>query len=112
MNKEWFARILQVTVVALTVAAVCQELEKPKEKRRWQGMVAGFVPYDFRLPTVERLKEAYWNPCDSRIFTPEVFGIGWAMNFYTLMERLGLIREIASEEDFLMPTQSIKDMIE
>ena len=112
MNSKWFARILQATVVALTMAAICQELEKPKEERQWHGKIAGFIPYDFRLPTIERFKESYWNPHDSRIFTREVFGIGWAINFYALLERLRLIGEAhASEEDFLMPTQAIKDLL-
>ena len=112
MNREWFIRILQVTVFTLTLAAVCQELEKPTEERKWHGKIAGFIPYDFRLPTMERLKEAYWNPYERRMLTPEVFGIGWAVNFYALLENLGLIRQAAiSEENFLMPTQSIKDVL-
>ena len=112
MESRWFARLLQVTVISLTMAAICQELEKPKEERSWHGRIACFVPYDFRLPTIERLKEAYWNPYDSRIFTPEAFGVGWAINFYALLERLSLIRQASiSEEDFLMPTQKIKDLL-
>ena len=113
MDRKWFARILQATVITITLAAICQELEKPKEERKWHGTVAGFVPYDFRLPAIEKFKEAYWNPYESRILTPEVFGIGWAINFYALLERLRIIREVTvSEEDFLMPTQSIKEILE
>ena len=81
MNVKYLTRLLQATVVTLTLVAVCQELEKPREKRLWHGKVAGFVPYDFRLPTLERIREAYWNPYDSRIVVPEAFGIGWAINF-------------------------------
>ena len=112
MGSKWFTRIVQVTAVALTMAAICQELEKPKEERKWQGKVAGFIPYDFRLPTIERFKDSYWNPYDSRILAPEVFGIGWAINFYALLERLRLIGQAdISEEDFLMPTQAMKDLL-
>ena len=112
MESRWFARIIQVAVISLTMAAICQELEKPKEERSWHGRIACFVPYDFRLPTIERLKEAYWNPYDSRFFTPEAFGVGWAINFYALLERLSLIRQASiSEEDFLMPTKSIKEVL-
>jgi len=112
MKSEWFTRLIQVAAISLTMAAVCQELEKPKEERSWHGRIACFVPYDFRLPTIERLKEAYWNPYDSRIFTPEAFGVGWAINFYALFGRLSLIRQASvSEEDFLMPTQKIKDLL-
>jgi len=112
MNREWFTRAIQAAIVALTLAAVCQELEKPKEERRWHGKVAGVVPYDFRIPTIERLKEACWNPYERRVFTPRAFGIGWAINFYRLMENLGLIRQPdVSEESFLMPTKSLKKII-
>jgi len=112
MSKEWFVRLIQATVITITLAAVCQELEKPKEERQWHGKV-GLIPYDFRLPTIRRFKESYWNPDDSRIFTSEVFGIRWAINFYTLMEKLRIIGEsYVSEEDFLMPTPSLKKILE
>ena len=111
MNRKWFTKILQATVITLALAAVCQELEKPKEERKWHGKVAGIIPYDFRLPTTGKFKEAYWNPYESRIFTPEVFGIGWAINFYALLERVRLIGQDVSEEDFLMPTRAMKDLL-
>ena len=111
MGDKWFSRALLVTVVTLTLAAVFQELEKPKEERKWHGKVAGIIPYDFRLPTLERFLGAYWNPYERRVFTPEVFGIGWAINFYTLLENLGVIGAGTSEEDFLMPTRAIKDLL-
>ena len=112
MSREWFIRLVQAAVITVTIAAVCQELEKPKEERQWHGKV-GFIPYDFRLPTIERFKEAYWNPDNSRIFTPEVLGIGWAINLFALLEKLRLIGEsYISEEDFLMPTQSLKKVLE
>ncbi len=112
MDCKWCARMLQATVVALALAAAFQELEKPEEEREWHGKIAGFIPYDFRMPTIERLKEAYWNPYERRVLTPEVFGIGWAINFYRLLENVGLIRQDVSEESFLMPTKSIKDALE
>ena len=113
MDRKWFDRLVEVAAISVTLAAICQEFEKPKAERAWHGKVADLIPYDFRLPTVERLKESYWNPHDSRIFTSEVFGIGWAINFHALLERLRLIGEAyISEEDFLMPTKSIKDVLE
>ena len=112
MERKWFIRAIQAAVITLTIAAICQELEKPKEERRWHGKIAGFIPYDFRMPTVERLKESYWNPYERRILTPRVFGIGWAINFYTLLENIRIIGQAnLSEEDFLMPTQSIKEVL-
>ena len=112
MSKQWLIRTLQATVITVTLVAVCQELEKPREERRWHGKVAGFIPYDFRLPTTERFKESDWNPDDSRVVTARVLGIGWAINFYTLLEYLRVIgRGDVSEESFLMPTKSIKDIL-
>ena len=109
MDREWFTRIIQVAVVALTLAAVFQELEKPKEKREWHGKVASIFPYDFRIPTIERLKESYWNPYERQVFTSPVFGIGWAINFCALLENLRVIEEDVSEESFLMPSQAVKE---
>ena len=51
MSREWFIRLVQTAVITITLAAVCQELEKPKEERQWHGKV-GLIPYDFRLPTM------------------------------------------------------------
>ena len=99
-------------MVTLTLAAVLQELEKPREERKWHGKIAGFVPYDFRLPTLERLKESYWNSYEHRVFTPRVFGVGWGINLHALLENLRIITQTdISEEDFLMPTESIKEIL-
>jgi hypothetical protein len=111
INTKWLSRMLQATAITLSLAAVCQELEKPKEEREWHGTIADFIPYDFRMPTMERIKEAYWNPYESRIFSSEVFGIGWAINFYALLERLRLIGQDISEEDFLMPGQHMREVL-
>lgn len=61
-------------------AAIYQELKKPPEARTWNGKVAGTVPYDFRLPTLDRLRDAYWNPDSEQLFSEKVFGVGWAVN--------------------------------
>ena len=61
-------------------AAIYQELRKPADARTWNGKVAGTVPYDFRLPTLDRLRQAYWNPDNEQIFSERVFGVGWAVN--------------------------------
>ena len=112
MSKEWVFRLIQAAAITIVMAAVCQELEKPKEERHWHGKL-GFIPYDFRLPTIERIKGAYWNPDRSEVFTPEAFGIGWAINFYALLEKMRLIGEsYISEDDFLMPTKSLKRVME
>jgi hypothetical protein len=111
MSTRWFTRLVQAAAITLTLVAICQELEKPKEERKWHGTVAGFIPYDFRRPTLEKFRDAYWNPYESRIFTPEVFGLGWAINFYALLERLKLIGQSASEEDYLMPGEHMREVL-
>jgi hypothetical protein len=71
------------------VAAVATELAKPAPERTWQGKVVGLVPYDFRPPTWQRIRDAYWNPESDHLFSDRVFGVGWAINLYrakTLME--------------------------
>lgn len=75
---------------ALVAAAVVQELRKPSSERTWHGRLAGFIPYDFRPPTVERVKDAWWNPDEPRIFTDRVFGVGWSVN-------LGRVARITQE---------------
>jgi hypothetical protein len=67
-------------------AAVGKELRKPRGRRTWHGRILGLVPYDFRLPTVRRVKSRWWNPLDRRLFTPRAFGIGWAINFGRLVK--------------------------
>ena len=112
MGKEWIVRLIEAAVITITLAAVCQELEKPREERDWHGKV-GFIPYDFRMPTIERFKEGYWNSDSDRVFSPEVWGIGWAFNFHALLEKMRLIGEsYYSEEDFLMPTPTLKKALE
>jgi hypothetical protein len=109
---RWLIRMIEAAAITVTLAAVCQELEKPKEERRWHGKV-GFVPYDFRMPTFERVKELWWNPDSNRIFAPSLWGIGWGINFYTLFERMRIIGEYyVTEDDFLMPTPTLRKILE
>jgi hypothetical protein len=112
MAKDWLVRLAQAVYITVTVAAVCQELEKPAAQRAWRGKI-GLVPYDFRVPTPERIKDAFWNEADDRIFTPEPFGVGWAVNLNSLLHRLRIIREAyISEDDFLMPNPSLRRVLE
>ena len=74
--------LLRLAVIGLVVAAVATELSKPEEERTWHGKVWGAVPYDFRPPTWERIRAAYWNPDSNQLFSDRVFGVGWAVNLY------------------------------
>jgi hypothetical protein len=73
-------RMARTAVWLAFFGALYQELKKPDAERTWNGKVAGVVPYDFRLPTFERLRTSYWNPESDQIFSERVFGVGWAVN--------------------------------
>src|ERR1700693_797039 len=75
-------RLIRLTAVGLVVAAVATELSKPEAERTWHGRVIGIVPYDFRPPTWERIRGAYWNPASDSLFSDRVFGVGWALNLH------------------------------
>ena len=110
--SNWLVRLAQAAYIAVTVAAICQELEKPREERTWRGKI-GFVPYDFRPPTLQRLRDAFWNEDEDRIFTPEPFGVGWAVNFHSLLHKMQVVSEAyLSEDDFLMPNESLRRVLE
>ena len=47
------------------------------------------VPFEFRVPTWQRVRGRIWNADDPRFFTPHVFGVGWSVNLYRV---LSLIR--------------------
>jgi hypothetical protein len=90
-----FRRFIGGLGVGLIAAVIYQELRRPPEERTWHGRIGGFMPYDLRPPTPERLRDAYWNPDEPRIFTDRVLGIGWAINFYSLLQVLSeLIAEL------------------
>lgn len=77
-------KFLGIAVVALVVAAVADQLRRPAGERTWQGRVVG-VPYDFRVPTPQRLRAAFWNEENPSLFSPRVVGIGWDLNFYRVL---------------------------
>jgi hypothetical protein len=92
--------LVRVAAFGLVVAAVATELTKPPQDRTWQGKVIGVVPYDFRPPTWQRIRDAYWNPESESLFSDRVFGVGWAVNLYrakTLME--DAFRKLMGKED-------------
>ena|SRR5205085_1473016 len=76
--------IFSVLISVLVGAAIRDQLSRPPQERTWHGTIAGF-PYDFRKPTVEKVRTTFWNPNDSRLLVPHAFGIGWTINFYRLL---------------------------
>ncbi len=45
------------------------------------------VPYDWRRPTLERVKSRWWNLDDPRLFTPKAYGWGYDINLARLLGR-------------------------
>jgi hypothetical protein len=82
-------RLFRFVAFSLFAAAIATELSKPAAERTWHGRVLDVVPYDFRPPTWQRIRSAYWDSGSDRLFNDRVFGVGWAINLYrakTLME--------------------------
>lgn len=86
----WLIRVAAIGAVA---GAIYTELRKPSEQRTWHGRLLGVVPYDFRIPTLEGLRQAYWNPRSPKIVTDRPLGVGWAINIPTALRRLGVRTE-------------------
>jgi hypothetical protein len=91
---KWIGRIIGA---ALLVAALGKELSKPAGERTWNGKVASVVPYDFRRPTLARVRERLWAPESPHLVTPQVFGVGWSVNFGRLMALLRSRRGTAEQ---------------
>ena len=91
-RNKWFKRTI---VLCLLAWAVITELRKPEEERTWQGKLAGFIPYELRRPTLERVRETYWDPDDEHVLKPPVWGVGWALNVGRVVE---LIRRRGRDE--------------
>jgi hypothetical protein len=83
--KNSMARtVIGVGMASLTGAAIVAQLRRPKEERTWHGSIIG-IPYDFRPPTPEKLRNTFWNKDTSKILVPHAFGIGWSINFYPIV---------------------------
>jgi hypothetical protein len=85
VNIIIFGIALSMTAAAATLfgIAISEQLRRPPEERTWQGKVYG-ISYDFRRPTMERLRATFWNEHNPNVFVPKGFGMGWDINFYPL----------------------------
>ena len=86
------AWLIRTAAMAAVAGAIYTELRKPAEQRTWNGKLLGVVPYDFRRPSIDRLRQAYWNPRSPKVVTARPLGVGWAVNIPTLLRRLGVHR--------------------
>jgi hypothetical protein len=88
MSRKKFSRstnvFFSILLVLYVITAIVQQLQRPPEERTWYGKIAG-IPYDFRRPTAERIRDTFWNKNTSKIFLPQVFGIGWSINLYPII---------------------------
>jgi len=84
-------KLIRTVAWLVFAAAIYQELRRPPEERTWNGKVAGVVPYDFRVPTIDRLRAAYWAPESDEIFSENVVGVGWAVNIPVAARKLSEI---------------------
>ncbi len=73
-----------IGVATLMGLAIREQWKLPPEERTWHGTLYG-IPYDFRRPTIERLRETFWNKNTTRVLVPHAFGMGWSINFYPLI---------------------------
>lgn len=80
--------LLRLLAIGFGIAAIVKELRLPKDQRTWHGTVATYVPYDFRLPTADRIRQRLWSPDDPQVLMPTVFGVGWSLNFGRLLALL------------------------
>ena len=89
MKDLW--SLVKLAIWLAFFGALYQELKKPAEERTWHGKVAGVVPYDFRLPTIQRIRDAYWAPDSDVLFTEKVVGVGWSVNLPVAMRKLSAV---------------------
>jgi hypothetical protein len=85
-GKNRFVGLVRVVLLALGATAVFKELRKPAGQREWTGRV-GPVPYDFRRPTLERIRSRLWSP-EAPLVQPQPFGLGWTVNLGRLVAGL------------------------
>jgi hypothetical protein len=78
---------LGATAAALAAGSVVDAVTRRRRKGTFLG-----VAYDWRAPTLARVRERVWNPADRRIFTPKELGWGWTINLGRVWE---LIRRAA-----------------
>jgi hypothetical protein len=77
VEEKHVKRVVRAVWLAVIGAAISDAVLN----RRRHGEVLGFVPYDFRFPTLERARSRTWNPESARLLTPRSFGVGWTLNF-------------------------------
>lgn len=79
-------RYMLLAVALVALGKLLQRMGKPSH-----GRLAGLVPFDLRVPTLARLRAAYWDPENPDLLTSKAFGIGWGVNFGAMARKLGVV---------------------
>ena len=72
--------------IGLAGAAILKDIAESTGNRFLHGEVVGLVPYDFRRPSIRRIREGVWDP-SGPLLKPQVFGVGWTLNLGALLTR-------------------------
>lgn len=78
-----------VLAVGALVAAIFKEFSQPKGLRIGEGNIFG-IPYSFRIPSMDNVRERYWN-ADGKLVAPPVLGVGFAPNLPAIGRKLGVM---------------------
>ena len=87
MDEERVQSAVRRAWIVVLAAAV---VDAARNRRR-HGEVFGFVPYDFRMPDLERVRRQAWDPRSPRVLTPTTFGVGWSVNLGRLARLAGIV---------------------
>jgi hypothetical protein len=77
--------VANIIGISLAIISIVHELRLPASERRWHGTLFGYVPYDWRVPTVSRVVNTFWQPESPTLLRPTVFGVGWGVNLAALL---------------------------
>ncbi len=79
--------VRSVVLIAVLIAAgkLLEQRGKPAH-----GRLLG-MPYDLRVPTIDRVRKCYWNPADRHILTPTLLGWGYGVNLGAVLRKVGLL---------------------
>ncbi len=81
-------KFVKVAATAVFVATAVHAYREGETHGDYYG-----IPFDFRMPTVDRIRERVWNPDDYRVITPTAFGVGWCINLYQAGCQMGFIQD-------------------
>ncbi len=88
-RKSGVRRLISVIGIGLAITSVVHELRLPVADRTWHGKLFGRIPYDWRPPTLTRIRETFWNEDNPSVVAPTLFGVGWTINLAALPLPLG-----------------------